>query len=131
FALRAVGRAGGLATSIAAGLGWASVGLATALVVDAIGNRRWLECVLWGAAVGLAGWAALLSQMASLPFWPGARATPSVFPLEMAVPAAVTPLLAVGSSPPHPVLFVLALGLACAGAALVGRSRGVAQQFAA
>jgi len=131
FALRAVGRAGGLATSIAAGLGWASVGLATALVVDAIGNRRWLEVILWGAAVGLASWATLLSEMTALQFWPATRSIPIVFSLEMAVPAAVTPLLAVGSSPPHPVLFVLALGLACAGAALVGRSRGVAQQFAA
>ena len=130
FGLRAAGRAGGLATSLAAGLGWASVGLATALVVDALGNRHWLECVLWGAAVGLASWATLLSEMTALQFWPATRSIPIVFSLEMAVPAAVTPLLAVGSSPPHPVLFVLALVLACAGASLVGRSRGVAQQFA-
>ncbi len=130
FALRAAGFAGGLQTSIAAGLGWASVGLATALVVDALGNRRWLECVAWGAAVGLASWATLLAEMTALQFWPATRSIPIVFSLEMAVPAAVTPLLAVGSSPPHPVLFVLALALACAGAVLVGRSRGVAQQFA-
>src|SRR5215831_962720 len=130
FALRAAGRAGGLATSIAGGLGWAAVGLATALVVDALDQRRWLVCIAWAIGVGLASWSSLISEMSALQFWPATRSIPVVFSLEMAVPAALTPLLAADSSPPHPVVFSVALVVACAGAVLVGRSRGVANQMA-
>ena len=51
FALRLAGRAGGLPTSIVAGLGWACVGLATALGVSALSDRRWLLMLAWGAGV--------------------------------------------------------------------------------
>lgn len=129
FALRAAGRAAGLPTSIAAGLGWACVGLATALVVDALSERRWLACIAWAIGVGLASWTTLISEMTALQFWPATRSVPVVFSLEMAVPAALTPLLAASSSPPHPVVFGLALAVACAGAVVVGRSRGVAKQL--
>jgi len=130
FALRAVGRAGGLATSVAGGLGWAAVGLATALVVDALDQHRWLVCIAWAIGVGLASWSTLISEMSALQFWPATRSIPIVFSLEMAVPAALTPLLASDSAPPHPVVFSFALVIACAGAVLVGRSRGVASQMA-
>src|SRR4051812_8264346 len=39
YALRVLGRGGGLETSIAAGFGWAVVGLATALIDEAIADR--------------------------------------------------------------------------------------------
>ncbi len=126
--LRLSGRAGGLATSVAAGLGWAGVGLATALVVNALADRRWLVCLGWLAAVGAASGATLLAEMTALQSWPATRSIPVVFSLEMAVPAAVAPLVAHGS-PPHPVVFGLALAVACAGAVALGRSRGIARQL--
>ncbi len=128
--LRAGGRGGGLATSVAAGIGWACVGLATALVVDALADRRWLVCVAWLLAVGLASASTLLAEMTALQTWPATRAIPVVFALEMGLPAAAAPALAHGV-PPHPVVFGLALALACAGAVAVGSSRGVARQLQA
>ena len=128
--LRAAGRSGGLATSLAAGLGWACVGLATALLVDAAREHRWLVFVLWALAVVVASVSTLLAEMTALQFWPATRAVPLVFSLEMGVPAAVAPLVA-HASPVHPVVFGVALVAACAGAVAVGRSRTVAGQLTA
>jgi hypothetical protein len=129
FALRVVGLAGGLATSIVAGLGWACVGLATALAVSGLSDRRWLVAIGWGAGVALASGATLLAEMTALQTWPATRSIPVVFGLEMALPAALAPLLAEGASPPHPIVFGLALAVACAGAAVLGSSRSVASQL--
>ena len=120
FALRVVGLAGGLATSIVAGLGWACVGLATALAVSGLSDRRWLVAVGWGVAVALASGATLLAEMTALQTWPATRSIPVVFGLEMALPAALAPLLAESASPPHRIAFGLALVVACAGAAVLG-----------
>jgi len=128
--LRATGRPGGLTTSIAAGLGWACVGLATALLVDAAREHRWLVLVVWAAAVAAASASTLLAEMTALQFWPATRAVPLVFSLEMGVPAAVAPLVA-HASPLHPLAFGLALAVACGGAVAVGRSRTVAGRLAA
>jgi drug/metabolite transporter (DMT)-like permease len=130
FALRLLGRAGGLETSIISGVGWACVGLATALVVSALSDHRWLAMVGWGVGVGLASGATLLAEMTALQSWPATRSIPVVFGLEMALPAAVTPLLAEAASPPHPVVFVFALAVACAGAAVLGSAKTVARQLA-
>lgn len=126
YALRAVGRAGGLATSIAAGFAWAALGLATALIDGAIADRRFLSALLWGAGAGLAGWSGLLAEMSALQAWAATRSIPVVFALEMALPAAAAPLLT-HTAPSHVTAFVLALIAACGGAVLLGSSRAVAK----
>lgn len=128
YALRALQRAGGLATSVAAGLGWGAAGLATALMDDSLGGRRWGAALLWAIAVGAATWGTLLAEMTSLQRWPATRAVPVAFALEMASPAAVAPAVATaGSLPLHGLPFGAALAVACAGAALLGGSRPVAR----
>lgn len=129
YALRAVRLRGGLLTSVAAGIGWAAVGLATALLDDSLAGRRWVHAVLWAVAVGAATWGALLAEMTSLQRWPASRAVPVAFALEMAAPAAAVPFLAAaggafafGGGP-----FAAALVLACLGAGLLGGSEPVAR----
>ena len=51
YLLRAARRAGGLPTSIAAGLGWAWVGFGTSLLDLALAQRNWWALLGWGAAV--------------------------------------------------------------------------------
>lgn len=129
-ALRLVHREGGLATSIAAGCGWAALGLGTALIDAAIGGRHWLAALAWGAGSGAAGWGALVAEMTSLQTWPATRAIPVAFGLEMILPAALAPALTHGAVP-HAAPFALALAVACAGAALLGSSRAVARAVTA
>jgi drug/metabolite transporter (DMT)-like permease len=126
YVLRSVGHAGGLPTSIAAGFAWAALGLATALIDDAIADRRFLAALLWGAGAGLAGWSGLLAEMSALQTWAATRAIPVVFALEMALPAAAVPLLT-RTQPSHVASFLLALAVACGGAVLLGSSRAVAK----
>jgi drug/metabolite transporter (DMT)-like permease len=130
WVLRRLGRAGGLPTSIAAGLGWAVVALATSLLDVGLADRRLLVALAWGIGVGLVSWGALLSEMTSLQRWPATRAVPVSFGLEMILPAALAPALT-HAAPPHPVAFAGGLVLACAGAALLGSSRAVARAVAA
>jgi len=124
YALRLVRGAGGLSTTLAAGLGWAWTGLGTALLDDAIGGRHWLAAIGWGIGVGVATWGALLAEMTALQTWTATRAIPIAFGIEMLVPAALAPLLT-HASPPRPVLFATALAVAGAGALLLGGSRVV------
>ena len=93
YLLRALGRADGLSTSVAAGLGWAWVGLGTSLLDDALGGRHWFVLVAWGIGVALASWSTLVDEMTSLQTWPATRAVPVAFGLEMLLPAALAPLL--------------------------------------
>jgi drug/metabolite transporter (DMT)-like permease len=124
--LRLFGAAGGLATSITAGLGWAAVGLGTSVLDVAIGDRRWLVMLAWGAALALAAWGTLVAEMTALQTWPATRAIPVAFGLEMILPAALLPAVA-SVSPPHPAAFAGALVLACASAVALGRSGAVAK----
>jgi drug/metabolite transporter (DMT)-like permease len=126
YVLRRLGRAGGLPTSVAAGLGWACLGLGTALLDVAIADRNWAAALAWGLACAAAAWGALLAEMTSLQMWAATRAIPVAFGLEMAVPAALAPFLT-QRQPPHAVAFVLGLALACAGAIALGSSRAVAR----
>lgn len=126
FALRAARRAGGLATSVFAGLGWAWVGLGTALVDIALADRRFLAAAGWGAGVVVASWSTLLSEMTSLLVWPATRAIPIAFGLEMTVPAALAPALT-HRGPAHTAAFGVALAAAAGGAVLLGSSRTVAR----
>jgi len=126
YVLRALHRAGGLPTSIAAGLGWAWVGLGTSLLDLALAERHWLAAAGWGLAVAAVSWGALLDEMTSLQTWAATRAIPVAFGLEMAVPAAAAPFLT-HRRPPHEAAFALALALAVGGAALLGSSRAVAR----
>jgi hypothetical protein len=125
-ALRLTGRVGGLATSVFAGLGWAWVGLGTALVDGALADRRWLAAVAWGLGVAAASWTTLVTEMTALQQWPATRAIPIAFGLEMVVPAALAPLLASGD-PRNTPAFVAALAVAAGGALLLGSSRAVAR----
>jgi drug/metabolite transporter (DMT)-like permease len=126
YLLRALGRAGGLPTSVAAGLGWAWVGLGTSLLDVAVADRHWLVAAGWGIGVGLASWGALLDEMTSLQTWPATRAVPVAFGLEMIVPALLAPALT-HASPPHPIAFGVGLAVAVGGAVLLGTSRAVAR----
>jgi hypothetical protein len=126
YGLRALGHAGGLATSISAGIGWAAVGLSTALIVGALGDRHWLTVLAWGAGTAAAAWSGLLSEMTALQTWPAMRSIPVVFALEMSLPAALAPVLT-RAAPTHPVPFAFALAVAVGGAALLGSSRAVAR----
>jgi hypothetical protein len=131
YVLRAVGRAGGLETSVAAGLAWAWFGLGTALLDGAVADRHFAVAALWGLGIAVAGWSALLAEQTALLAWPATRAIPVAFGLEMVVPAAVAPFLTHdGFGPLHGVPFVLALAVACAGAAALGSSRSVARAVA-
>ena len=125
YVLRRLGLLGGLATSLAAGLGWAWVGLATSLLDVALADSRWLAAVGWGAAVAVISAGALLAEMTSLQTWPATRAIPIAFGLEMLLPAILAPALT-HASPPHPVAFAGALVLASAAVILLGGSRAVA-----
>src|SRR5262249_11464817 len=124
YFLRMAGRAGGLPTSVAAGLGWAWVGLGTSLLDLSVADRNWLAFVAWGAAVAAASWGALLDEMTSLQTWTATRAIPVAFGIEMVLPAAVAPFLT-NASPRHAVAFAAALVLAVAGAVVLGTSRAV------
>jgi drug/metabolite transporter (DMT)-like permease len=126
YLLRALRRAGGLPTSVAAGLGWAWVALCTSLLDEALAERRWLAFVGWGAAVLVTSWGALLDEMTSLQTWAATRAIPVAFCLEMLLPAALGPLLA-HAEPRDAPLYALALVLAGGGAVAVGSSRAVAK----
>ena len=128
FALRVARLGDGLTTSVAAGLGWAWVGLGTALLDDALGGRRWVGALLWALGVGAASGGALLAEMTSLQVWPATRAVPVAFAFEMVAPAAAAPALTVhGAGPLGGVPFALALVVAGGGAALLGGSRTVAR----
>ncbi|HVC85847.1 MAG TPA: hypothetical protein VNC40_00325 [Gaiellaceae bacterium] len=129
YLLRFARRAGGLPTSVAAGLGWAWVGLGTSLLDVAVAERHIVVAVAWGAGIAVASWGALLDEMTSLQTWAATRAIPIAFGLEMLVPAAVSPFLT-HRQPPHPVPFALALALACVGAGVLGSSRAVARAAA-
>jgi len=128
--LRRLGRVGGLATSLGAGLGWAWVALATSLVDASLADRDFAWAAVWGLGVAAASWGALIAEMTSLQTWPATRAIPVAFALEMLLPAALQPALThVG--PPHPVAFAGALTLAGAAAVLLGGSKAVAHAAAA
>ena len=126
-ALRLARLAGGLATSVASGLGWAWVGLATALFDRALANEHWVDAVLWGSGAGLVSWSSLVIGMSALQVWPATRSWPITFALEIAAPPAFAPVLTSGGvGPAHGVPFALALVTTCAGALVLGSSRAVA-----
>lgn len=129
YLLRFARRAGGLPTSVAAGLGWAWVGLGTSLLDVAVADGRFVVALAWGIGIGIASWGALLAEMTSLQTWTATRAIPIAFGLEMVVPAAFAPFLT-HRQPPHAVAFALALVLALAGAVVLGSSRAVARAAA-
>lgn len=124
--LRVTGRVGGLATSVCAGLGWAWVGLGTALVDGAVADRRFVAAAGWGLGVAAASWTTLVTEMSALQQWPATRAIPIAFGLEMVAPAAVAPLLTSGE-PRSTAVFVAALAAVAGGAWLLGSSRAVAR----
>lgn len=126
YALRWLRQAGGLPTSVTAGIGWAWVGLATSLVDASLARHAWGAALGFLAAVALLSWSALLAEMTSLQSWPATRAIPIAFGLEMLLPATLAPALT-SATPPHPVAYGGGLLLALAGAALLGSSRAVAR----
>jgi drug/metabolite transporter (DMT)-like permease len=129
YLLRLVRLAGGLPTSVVAGLGWAWVGLATSLVDESLADRHWLAAAAWAIGVATMSYGALLAEMTSLQSWPATRAIPVSFGLEMLLPAVLAPALT-HASPPHPVAFAAGLVLASAAAVVLGSSRAVAHAAA-
>jgi len=130
YVLRLLGLSGGLPTSLAAGLGWAWVGLATSLVDASIADRHWFAALAWAIGVGLMSFGTLLAEMTSLQSWPATRAVPIAFGIEMLLPAALAPALT-HAAPPHPIAFTAGLGLASLAVLLLGTSRAVARAAAA
>ncbi|HEV8462322.1 MAG TPA: hypothetical protein VGQ38_16605 [Gaiellaceae bacterium] len=130
YLLRVMHHAGGLPTAVAAGFGWAWVGFGTAALDHELADRHWLLLLAWGAAVAVASWGALLSEMTSLQTWTATRAIPVAFGIEMVLPAALAPFLT-NASPRHAVAFAAALVLAVAGAVVLGTSRAVGRAAAA
>jgi drug/metabolite transporter (DMT)-like permease len=126
YVLRWLRQAGGLPTSVAAGIGWAWVGLATSLLDAALARHAWGSALGFLAAVALVSWSALLAEMTSIQSWPATRAIPIAFGLEMILPAALAPALTSAASP-HPLAFSAGLVLALAGAGVLGSSRAVAR----
>ena len=125
--LRLAHLAGGLATSIFSGLGWAWVGVGTALVDRALSHGHLLDAALWGGGVGLVSWSSLVIGMTALQAWPATRSWPLTFALEIATPDAFAPLLTHGGvGPAHGVPFAVALLTTCVGALVLGSSRKVA-----
>lgn len=124
--LRWSGGVGGLATSLAAGLAWSWVALATALLDVSVADRRLVWAIVWAAAAAAVSFGGLLTEMTSLQSWPATRAIPLAFGLEMLLPAVLQAPLTHGSVP-HPGAFAAALALACGGAVLLGGSRAVAR----
>lgn len=123
--LRALRLAGGLATSIAAGIGWSWVGLATSLLDASLAARHWLSIAGWAVAVLAVSFGALTAEMTALQTWPATRAVPIAFGLEMVLPAALAPFLT-RAEPPHLLAFGVGLTLASVGAVVLGGSRAVA-----
>jgi hypothetical protein len=125
--LRFARLAGGLTTSIFAGLGWGWVGIGTALVDRALAHGHWVNAALWGGGVGLVSWSSLVIGMTALQAWPATRSWPITFGLEIAAPAAFAPLLThSGVGPAHGIPFAVALLTTSAGALILGSSRKVA-----
>jgi drug/metabolite transporter (DMT)-like permease len=129
YVLRRLGLHGGLATSLAAGLAWAWVGLATSLLDVGLADHRWLAAVGWGVAVGVMSAGALLAEMTSLQTWPATRAIPIAFGLEMLLPAILAPALT-HAMPPHLFAFAGALVVASTAVILLGGSPAVAHAAA-
>lgn len=130
-ALRLAGLGGGLATSILAGVGWAWVGVATALVDRALGHGELLAALPWAVGVGVVTWSALVVEMSAFQKWPVTRSFPLLFGLEMALPAAFAPILTHGGvGPAHGIPFGIALAISLAGAVVLGSSRSVARAAA-
>ena len=124
--LRLLRLVGGLPTSVVSGLGWAWVGLGTALVDRALAHGHLLEAALWAAGAGLVSWTSLVIGMSALQAWPASRSFPVTFALEMAAPAALAPILTSGGTGPGDgVPFAFALALACVGAVILGSSSAV------
>jgi drug/metabolite transporter (DMT)-like permease len=130
YLLRRAGRADGLATSLAAGLGWAWVGFGTSLLDEAIGGRHWLAFLVWGGCVAAATWSTVLAEMTSLQTWPATRAVPIAFGIEMLLPAALAPFVT-HADPRNTPAFVAALIVAGCGVVLLGRSSAVGRIVAA
>jgi hypothetical protein len=129
YLLRWLGRADGLSTSLAAGLGWAWVGLGTSLLDDAVANRNWPALAFWGVGVAAATFSTVLSEMTAFQTWPATRVVPIAFGLEMLLPAALAPFIT-HASPPHPWAFAAALAVAGGGVVLLGTSRAVGKAAA-
>ena len=70
-------------------------------------------------ADALASFATLVSEMTALRVWPATRAIPIAFGIEMTLPAAAAPFLTT-TAPPQLAAFVVALGVAGAGALVLG-----------
>jgi drug/metabolite transporter (DMT)-like permease len=129
YLLRWLGRADGLSTSLAAGIGWAWVGFGTSLLDDALGARNWVAVVFWGAGVAAATFSTVLDEMTAFQTWPATRAVPIAFGLEMLLPAALAPFVT-HVLPPHPWAFAAALVVAGAGVVLLGGSKAVGRAAA-
>jgi hypothetical protein len=124
--LRLAGLTGGLPTSVLAGLGWAWVGLATALFDRSLSHGHLVDAALWAGGAGLVSWTSLVIGMSALQAWPATRSFPVTFALEMAAPAALAPILTNGGTGPlHGIPFAFALALACIGAVILGSSSAV------
>lgn len=127
-AMRVLDRSGGLAASLAAGLGYAWLSFSGTLLGEAFTRRSWGLAALWAVTTVVAAVLAVTAEMTALQTWPVSRSKPVVFVLQTLIPAFAAPFFsAQGFGTFHGVPFAVSLVVVAAGAAVVASSGAVAQ----
>lgn len=127
-AMRMLGRSGGLAASLAAGLSYAWLSFSGALLGEAFTRHSWASVAAWGVATVFAAVLAVTVEMTALQSWPVSRSKPVVFVLQTMIPAFAAPFFsAQGFGPLHGIPFAASLIVVAVGAATVAGSGAVAE----
>ena len=126
-AMRVLDRSGGLAASLAAGLGYAWLSFSGQLIGESFTRHSWGTAALWAVATVVAAVLAVTSEMTALQSWPVSRSKPVVFVLQTLIPAFAAPFFSAhGFGAFHGVPFGVSLVVVAAGAATVASSGAVA-----
>lgn len=130
-AMRLLGRSGGLAASLAAGLGYAWLSFSGTLIGESFTRHSWTAAALWAVATAVAAVLAVTCEMTALQSWPVSRSKPVVFVLQTLIPAFAAPFFSAhGFGVFHGVPFAVSLLVVAAGAAIVASSGAVARTVA-
>ncbi|HZP72200.1 MAG TPA: hypothetical protein VFA97_02370 [Gaiellaceae bacterium] len=128
LAMRLTGRSGGLAASVAAGVTYAWVSFAGALLGTAFAERSWTLAAVWSVGVVAGAALALTAEMTALQSWPVSRSKPVVFVLQTLIPSFAAPFFsAQGFGALYGVPFAISLVVVAAGAATVASSGAFAR----
>lgn len=126
-AMRILDRSGGLIASLAAGLTYAWLAFAGALLGESFRRGSWTLASIWAVATILAAIVALTAEMTALQGWPVSRSKPVVFVIQTVLPAFAAPFFSKhGFGPAYGIPFALSLAVVGLGAATVASSAAVA-----